>query len=238
MYLWSRERLPRQLHIAETVDRELNVQEEARQEALLLTSRQLDALKGGTAPTQEELDRAITAAPGSVRLLLFNEAERVRTANWQDPHRKHQMEVSIPVFRALIAADTTARFHRIHGSLGWALKDQCTPDWKAAYSELSKAIDIRDERHLPGWKTYEATRAICAIHLLEDPATGQLRQRQLHENICRDLSLAKNDPYAARIIHENNDIQQWKAQDRSPEKECHSQARRQAKSHEIRSAIL
>ena len=237
MYLWSRERLPRQLHIAETIDRELGVQEGARQEALLLINRQLDSLKGGTVPTQEELDRAIAAAPGSVRLLLFNEAERVRSANWQDPHRKHQMELSIPVFRALIAADTTARFHRIHGSLGWALKDQRTPDWQAAYAELSQAIDIRDERNLPGWKTYEAARAICAIHLLEGPATGQLRQRQLRENICHDLSLAKNDPYAARIICENDDIQRWMAQGRSAGKECRAQARYRANAHGVRSVI-
>lgn len=211
LYLWSRERLPRQLRIAEAVDRELNAQDNARQHALLVVARQLDALKGEAPPTQQELDHAIAAAPGSVRLLIFHEAERIRSANWQDPYRKQVMAQSIPVFRALIAADPDSQYHRIHGSLGWALKDQYHPDWEMAYEQLSVAISIRDRQHLSGWKTYEATRAMCAIHLLDDPAVDQARRRQLNDAIRRDLDVAAHDNYAGRIVRENADISNWES---------------------------
>jgi hypothetical protein len=216
LYLWSRERLPRELHVAETVDRELDAQESTRLRALMLVSRQLDALKGGVPPSQEELNQAVVAVPGSTRLLLFTEAERIRAANWQDPDRKGQMELAIPVFRALIAADAAGRYHRIRGSLGWALKDKRDPDWEAAFGELNMAIEIRDRQHLTGWKMYEATRALCAIHILSGLAPGNPRQDRLRQAVRHDLAAASHDRYAARMLSENAEIQSWESLERVP----------------------
>src|SRR5260370_7423856 len=82
------------------------------------------------------------------------------------------MALTIPVFRALIAADTNDQYHRNHGSLGWALKDQPNAglaEWQAASDELTTAIGIRDRRRVSGWELYEANRALFNIPLLARP---------------------------------------------------------------------
>jgi hypothetical protein len=74
------------------------------------------------------------------------------------------MALTIPVFRALIAADTERKFHRNHGQLGFALKDQKRPELGPAEETLTEAISRRGpvER---GWLLYEFNRAICRINL-------------------------------------------------------------------------
>jgi hypothetical protein len=136
LYLWSRERLPQELQLSTTIQKELDSRESVRSTALGVVDQQLNSLKGGSAPTQDELNKAIADAPDSTRILIFNQAEQVRSDNWNDPQTKPTMALSIPVFNALIAADTAQQHHRDHGSLGWALKDQTVPDWSTARDEL------------------------------------------------------------------------------------------------------
>jgi hypothetical protein len=207
LYLWSRERFPRELLAAGAIQRQLDASEATRSAALTLVNQQLDSLKGGQPPTQAELNKAIAEAPESTRLLSFNEAEHVRTGNWQD--NKRLMAMSIPVFRALIAADVQQRHHRPHGSLGWALKDQEAPDWQAASGELTTAITIRDSLQVDGWKLYEANRALCDIKLLEQLPAGDRRAESLAATISQDLTAARTDPYARQMVTDNRDIQAW-----------------------------
>ena len=100
----------------------------------------------------------------------FIRARDQRRENWRD--NKEVMEQTIPIFRALIASDPEKRFHRNHGQLGYALKDQRTPAWSQAEAELSEAITIRGN---PGsnYHLYEANRAICRIE--QDPMLTQGR---------------------------------------------------------------
>ncbi len=207
LYLWSREILPGERPISGIIRKQLDARESIRSGALDLVNRQLDSLKGGVPPTQDQLNRAIAAAPDSARLQIFNEAERVRAANWRE--NKPTMAMSIPVFRALIAADPGERYHRNHGSLGWALKDQVSPAWQEAYDELSKAITIRDKLMIVGWKLYEANRALCGIHLVEGLPAGDPKATSLRAAIDQDLTAARADQYGQQMVNTSDDIQRW-----------------------------
>jgi hypothetical protein len=127
---------------------------------------------------------------------------------------KDLMALTIPVFYALIAADADDGYYRSHGSLGWALKDKSSPDWREANAELTKAITIRDRLNITGWRLYEANRAVCNINILQDPRPGDPTQAELTASIERDLDTARNDPYAKPMVDPesptiDHDINDW-----------------------------
>ena len=206
LYLWSRALLAREWGLTNTTQRG-DARESARSTALALVNRQLNALNGGTPPTQDQLNKAITDAPDSTRLQIFNEAEHVRAANWRE--NKALMAMSIPVFRGLIAADIDQQHHRNHGSLGWALKDQMRPDWREASNELTAAITIRDKFQDAGWKLYEANRAVCNIHLIKVLPARDPEIVPLSAMINSDLDAAQTNQYAKQMIDTSEDIQRW-----------------------------
>jgi hypothetical protein len=97
------------------------------------------------------------------------------------------MERTIPIFQALVEDDVAGRFHRNHGQLGFALKDQRQPLWLEAEAELTKAIEIRGPWQTEGWLLYEFNRAICRIML--DPEYQQKKPSNLEarSRILQDL---------------------------------------------------
>ena len=118
------------------------------------------------------------------------------------------------MFYALIAADTDNKYHRTHGSLGWALKDKIPPDWRGARAELTRAIAIRDRLNITGWRLYEANRAVCNINILKDPRPGDPTQAELTASIENDLNAARNDSYAMPMVDQGSptidpDISDW-----------------------------
>jgi hypothetical protein len=205
LYLWSRLRFAAELRDADLVNQQIGIYEDQKASILVVVNRQL--AQGGTPPSQNELDEALIKADDASRLLVFNQAERIRHDNWE--LNKPAMERTIPVFRALIAADTDDRHHRNHGSLGWALKDQQIPDYAAAKAELTKAITIRDSSHADGWRVYEANRALCNLHLLASP--GGPPTAETVDLINGDLRTAITDPFASDMIALNADLQGWLA---------------------------
>jgi len=212
LYLWSRERLPQELRLADAIQLTIDAHDSAQTAALVLVNKQLTSQQGGAPPSQNDLNRVIVDASDATRLQVFDKTERVRSANWQDA--KAVMATTIPVFRALIAADTKDEHHRNHGSLGWALKDQTQPEWQAAADELSNAITIRNQQGMDGWKLYEANRAVCNIHLLQDLALPADAPQvvALTNAINSDLQAALDDDYARPMLEGDPDIQQWRAQ--------------------------
>jgi len=209
LYLWSRLGFLQELGLISNIQRQVDASESARSTALILVNHQLNSLKGGAAPTQDDLNKAIAAAPDSTRLEIFIAAERARSANWSVPNTKPLMELAIPVFRGLIAADKGQKHHRHHGSLGWALKDQVEPDWREASDELTEAITIRDKFKVAGWKLYEANRAICGIHRVNELPAGDSKIALLRTSIKQDLDAAKADQYAKQMVDSNDDIERW-----------------------------
>jgi hypothetical protein len=200
LYLWTRTDFTRELHqqAKDLVKKEINKAEFASSNALELVGRQLNSFQGGQPPAQDNLNRAVKAAPDSTRLQIFDQAENVRSVNRSE--HPDRMALAIPVFYALIAADSDNTYYRSHGSLGWALKDKRPPDWREAKNELTKAITIRDRLKITRWKLYEANRAVCNINILHDPKSGDPTQDELRASIERDLDAARNDPFARSMV--------------------------------------
>ncbi len=240
LYLWSREILPGEFAegLAGVIKKQLDTRESERSNALSVVNQQLNSVKSGAAPSPAELTQAVAAAPESTRILIFNQAEEFRKkvasqirhdlgdsprqAKLNDPTVKtdqQALKVVIPVFQALISADTANQYHRNHGSLGWALKDTAGPigddaaTWRQAITELTTAISIRGTLPGSGWRLYEANRAVCNIQFYEtaDDAT----KAKLSEQIWADLHQAEVDTYAKPMVEDASptvdpDIYQWR----------------------------
>jgi hypothetical protein len=200
LYLWSRIDFTNELQqLTAVVKTQIDQVESTLSNALSLVNRQLNSLKGGQPPTQDELNQAVIAVPGSTRVQIFNQAEHVRNVYMNDD--KPLMALTIPVFLALIAADTDDKYHRNHGSLGWALKDKLPQEWRDARAELTKAMAIRDKLSITGWRLYEANRAVCSINILNGPTQpGDPAAAELTASIQHDLAAAQDDTYAKPMV--------------------------------------
>jgi hypothetical protein len=213
LYLWSRTNFTRELQqLTGIIQTQIDKAESTLSNSLALVDRQLNSLKGGQKPTQDELNQAVAAAPDSTRLQIFHEAENVRNMNMNDD--KNLMELTIPVFYALIAADTENKYHRNHGSLGWVLKDKRPADWREAKAELTEAIAIRARLGIIGWRVYEVSRAVCNINIFNDPQPGDSSPAEISASIERDLEAAQGDPHVKPMIDPESptvdpDIKRW-----------------------------
>ncbi len=130
--------------------------------ALLLSHRQL--FGGQSEANLDRLRTALVRAGRHVRDAVFHMASNVRRENWVDD--KLRMARTIPIFKALIEAEP--KWHALYGQLGFALKDQLTPDWAGALTALTRAVELRGDHLEDGTRFYNWSRAECMIHL--DPA--------------------------------------------------------------------
>ena len=185
---------------------ELRKQSELDVEALNLTYRQLNPGTDVPEVSQEQLDAAVAAASPQIRVQIFNQAWNVRGENWRG--NKALMELTIPIFRALIRADPERRYHMNHGQLGFALKDRREPAWREAETELSTAIDIRGPWQENGWVFYEFNRAVCRIMLDEASANGRPSEQPVRDAILADLRAAWQSDLR-KLIPEDAVISRW-----------------------------
>lgn len=153
--------------LAEKID-DFERQNQIDARALGVARRQLERAQDVEPPTQDQLNEAILPASASIKAQIFDMARAMRRDNWKSEETKGKMERTIPIFRALIAADMQGVYHRNHGQLGFALKDQRQPDLYEAQSELTKAIELRGPSKIGEYGLYELNRAICRVHL--DPS--------------------------------------------------------------------
>ncbi len=212
-YLWTRLFLPGAFRTADldVIDRRISerVDEQNARDvrALTLVDRQLSPDPGAPPLEDTVLIDAIKAASTPVRVQIFQKAQEVRASNWRNNPEK--MELVIPIFRALIAADVGNRFHRNHAQLAYALKDKSPPDWRGAQEELDKAIEIRGDWRTAGWLFYEFNRAICRI--AQDPLFQNRRPSNASERaaIVDDLRAAAQSDHLYRIIIDDRMIVEW-----------------------------
>jgi hypothetical protein len=217
-YLWTRIYGPKALHEGDLVEQvttkvqaQLDEQGTLQVNALTIVDRQLKPETGAPSPSQDELNAAVAKASNVTRVEIFQKAESQRRLNWRPPGSKQLMELTIPVFRALIAADTDKKYHRNHGELGFALKDQVHPDYAQAEQELDTAIAIRGTpASQKGWAAYEANRAFCKI--CQDPGyTADPKQpatADVRTSIEADLKVAAEDSFARTLLG-RSDIRTW-----------------------------
>jgi hypothetical protein len=139
-----------------------------------LWERTLKPAAGVSPPSQKEVDEAIATASPLIKTQAFLQASRQRQESWNRNSEKEKMERTIPVFKALIAADTGRRYHRNHAQLGYALKDSRAPLWADAEKALAEAIKRRGPGR--GWILYEFNHALCLIELYPTAASLDVRE--------------------------------------------------------------
>jgi hypothetical protein len=216
-YLWTRLHLGKALNdeIAAIGDqltqvtskiRNLEEQTEIDAKASSLVERLLNPISGTPIPSQEELNAAMKPASTPARSRIFFKAQKLREENWEG--NKAKMAWTIPIFRALIAADVENVYPANHAELGFALKDQDDQHRREAEEELSKAIEIRDNLGGKGYLIYEFNRALCRIHqdpgFKVSPSDGKTKQA-----ILADLKAAAQDPSVKALIAKEPDINTW-----------------------------
>jgi hypothetical protein len=175
--------------------------------------RVLDPPPGTPSVRQEELDVAMTQASDSARAQAFYRARQRRQSTWKTD--KARMSLTIPVFRALIAADARHTYHQNHAQLGFALKDISDPKWAEAEEALSEAIRRRGSPDR-GWWLYEFNHAICLIHL--DPARSGPSAPETRASILRDLQTTARSRSLIALLTQVPEVADWLARnDVAPE---------------------
>jgi hypothetical protein len=216
-YLWTRLYLGGALAGADAealarVERKLDAHQlQAERDALALATvaHQLRGDVSADAVPAERLRKLISEASGSVRAQVFYQAAGQRAANWEDMRTKPLMERTIPIFEALAFSDRDAKaYHQNHGQLGFALKDQRSPDWARALSELDAAIAIRGEPKKYGYTLYEFNRALCRINLDGAFVAAKPSDPALAALIGADLQVVASSRYA-NLLERTAEVVRW-----------------------------
>ncbi len=154
----------------------------------------------------EELAQAIKVTSTSGEDQIFRQIQEVRRTSKREGGDIQLQARIIPVFYGLIAKKS---YHRYYGELGFALKDQQSPDWVKAEEILTQAIQIRkDWKNHNDWTTYyELNRAVCSIHRWSERASKKLKNR-----ILDDLYVAiQGEVMTREVLQEsiNAPIKSW-----------------------------
>ncbi len=134
----------------------------------------------------DKLKAAIAKSSHSSQLFAFEQARAFRRKalrNVKEEQELNHIDRVVPVFLSLIDSDEKKIYHRNHGQLAFALKDQEAADWTKAKQELTIAMEIRDRNKVGGFYVYEFNRALCLIK-----TAGKL------EEIKKDLEVALSGP--------------------------------------------
>ncbi len=214
-FLWTRIYLPGAFRAADLdalkgeVREELGRQADNDAELLQLVDQQLSSTPGQAAVPEDKLVAVLAKASANARLLVFEKAQEKRTKNWQNPATKPAMERCIPIFRALIRIGVESPIaHRYYGQLGYALKDQTTPDYKAAEEALTTAIRLRGPVAETGYVFYELNRAICRIMLDAAFGAGKASEPEAIPAILSDLKIAYQ--YGLdEVVHREDVTSKW-----------------------------
>lgn len=119
------------------------------------------------------------------------------------------IERTIPIFQALIKSGYENAIYRFYAQLGYALKDQESPDWVGAKCNLDTAIKLwrREHSNGPLPSLYCFNWLICAAELNEQP---KLSQREIDERI----EAATTCETLYRVISANKKYLTWVAKHR------------------------
>jgi hypothetical protein len=215
-FLWSRLYMAGAIMKAETellkeqivneVQNKVQKKEQNDARALSIVNQMLDADPGVVNIKQDDLNEFICRASPVVRVTIFNQAQLFRQENWRDDEDRNKLIRVIPIFKALITCDTEGKFHRNHAQLGYTLKDQVNPEYKAAEAEFTKAMNIRDKEGKNGkWLLYEFNRAYCRIKINEKDAKDVFSQ----DDIYKDIQAAAQSNSIKNIISREGVFIEW-----------------------------
>ncbi len=197
----------RMAEVTSKVD-EIERQNRVNERAMNLVQRQLTPLPGTKPVSVQDLTEVVKQASDTTKAQVFYLAQGVRADNWRE--HKDKMELTIPVFQALIASDEGDKYHANHGQLGFALKDKGEPDWQAAEAELGRAINLRGKGRKAEWREYEFSRAVCRINLDPGFKDGKASEEPVRLAIWEDLWTACHDRRVANIVRQDADVSRWR----------------------------
>lgn len=176
--------------------------------ALQLATTQLSGIDADK-PTQQALDNAVLGTSGEMKAQIFYRAQLQRLRNWREDATKPKVERTIPVFRALAASDTHDSYHKNYGELGYALKDQRTPDWAGAEEALTRAIALRGDNFESSYYAYEMNRAHCRIMRDDSYRNGTISSDEAKAKIVEDLKVGMKDEATKAWALKMRDLTKW-----------------------------
>jgi hypothetical protein len=187
---------------------EIERQNRVNERAMNLVQRQLAPIPGTKPVSLQDLTVVTKQASDTTKAQIFYLAQGVRSDNWRD--HKDKMELTIPVFRALIASDEDDRYHANHGQLGFALKDKGEPEWAEAEAELTRAINLRGKARKAEWREYEFNRAVCRINQEAGFKDGKPSDDPARQGILEDLWAACQEGRVANMVRQHPDVIRWR----------------------------
>jgi hypothetical protein len=170
-------------------------------EALALLEMTLDPRANHPSPSLADLVNAMQRASPQVLVHAFTLAARNRRQSWRAD--KSKMELSIPIFKALIECDKEGKYHRNHGQLGYALKDKTSPELEAAREALNVAIRRRGPD--VGYFLYEFNRVYCTVMLSQT----DLVDASVREAVVSDLKVLSAAPKLLRTLEGIDGVSRW-----------------------------
>ena len=134
---------------------------------------------------EKELENAIRHSSAQIQEIIFYKTSGIRKefdekkrqlmgkchCNHEDQEKiqnlSTRIERTVPVFRALTNSKYGQDKHRYFANLGYALKDQKTPEWKEAIEALKKAINLSIQQGEEPLPHYYFSKAICLVKIAE-----------------------------------------------------------------------
>ena len=160
----------------------------------LIGGRELaDLMKKTSTPTREQ---------------IFNQASSA-SGNFSDPNHQTRLPGVISILKSLIDAGTNDVSHRHYSELSLALSRQKIPDLKAAMEAINKAMSLRGQARVSGWKSYELRRARYRMQMDDDFNAHRPSSPEVTEEILRDLRIARADEKWERWLTEQPIVREW-----------------------------
>jgi hypothetical protein len=151
--------------------------------ALALVNRYLSELDGRTTVDEGKLKKSIEKSSEISRHTIFLLAQQVRKSNWVTD--KAVMQRTIPIFEALIAADTTKHYY--FAQLAYAKKDQINPDWAGSSHNIDRAFELLHDGELDQFPYYHLCRAACLIELDVNFRHGRASDKATKKAVLNNL---------------------------------------------------
>ncbi len=173
---------------------EIEEQEKRDAETLEEVGQYLDKKSSSTYSYKQQLEKRIQESSLKIMLAILAKVQEKRQKSWTDnigvfinrldvvkseEEKKGYLEKLkkgeqyyqafvdriLPILETISRKEEANNYHRVFGQLGFAYKDNSSPDYGLALKLLSKAIQIRDNTGEQAGEMYEFNRAICLVML-------------------------------------------------------------------------
>lgn len=170
----------------------------------------------------EELKEQIKNVTPVIAEYIYYRAKELRHKAWLDKKNRQPkrglMERTILIFQALTESEYGNERHRFYAQLGYALKDQDSPDWEKAKDSLDTAIKFWEKENkkasLP--PHYCFNWIICVVELSKLAKSNSNNFQQVHSNkkeICERIKAAASCESLREVLEKNQDLQNWLRQE-------------------------